>query len=294
MFTRLIAFVAALHLALVQIAAAGGMGYPGSGAVTPTTEISVFGQDFTVVQTETLGTTEEHSFYVDGKGWVEASDLAVGDQVVRHDAGDGLAGFLTVKAVTLEAERQDTYNFEVAETHTYFVGLLAALVHNNCSPTDLLNNGGRHLDPDTIIGAYGNKFVRNGDGTYTNVGPASQAEIAASGVTVRPNPAPADWPEVNGALKDASNAADAALAGKGKINYGIGSFDYAQTMAMGEAWVGPGYRVTSNGFLVSADGLRQFRPPSYKPQLGKIQANFEQRLPGSTKWGSNGHVDVVP
>ena len=74
----------------------------------------------------------------------------------------------------------------------------------------------------------------------------------------------------------------------------MGTFNNAQTMAMGEAWVGPGYRITSNGFYESADGLRQFRPPSNKDQLGKTQANFEQRLPGATKWGANGHVDVIP
>jgi hypothetical protein len=33
---------------------------------------------------ETLGTTEEHPFYVDGKGWVEAADLTASDLVVSH------------------------------------------------------------------------------------------------------------------------------------------------------------------------------------------------------------------
>ncbi|MCZ7451148.1 hypothetical protein O8B93_26625 [Agrobacterium rhizogenes] len=103
-----------------------------------------------------------------------------------------------------------------------------------------------------------------------------------------------DWSLLGGALREAANSASAALQGKGKINFGMGSFNEKQTMAMGEAWVGPGYRITSNGYYESADRLRQFRPPSYKDKLGKIQANFEQRLPGQLKWGSNGHVDVVP
>jgi hypothetical protein len=80
---------------------------------------------------------------------------------------------------------------------------------------------------------------------------------------------------------------------QGKINYGMGSFDNEQTLVMGTAWVGPNYRITSKGLWESSDGLRQFRPPTYKPQLGKFQANFEQRLPNQSKWGSNGHVDVV-
>lgn len=62
---------------------------------------------------------------------------------------------------------------------------------------------------------------------------------------------------------------------------------------MGEAWVGPGYRVASDGkTLVSADGLRQYRPPSFKPSLEKVQANFESRPPGLTQWQSNAHLDI--
>lgn len=90
----------------------------------------------------------------------------------------------------------------------------------------------------------------------------------------------ADWPQLNGALREAANWASLALQGKGKINFGMGTFDTRQTMAMGEAWVGPGYHVTSTGFYESADGLSAFRSPSYRDKLGKFQANFEQRLPG--------------
>lgn len=64
---------------------------------------------------------------------------------------------------------------------------------------------------------------------------------------------------------------------------------------LGKAWVGEGYTVSSNGkILISKDGLRQYRPPSYKPNQGKSQANFEQRFPNQTsnKWQSNGHLDI--
>ncbi|SCB38879.1 Haemagluttinin repeat-containing protein [Rhizobium hainanense] len=150
--------------------------------------------------------------------------------------------------------------------------------------------------PDSVAGLP-EKYVRVIDnaGNVVIVGPNGETyrDIAAAQLaavtTIR-----TDWPELSGSLREASNAASAALAGKGKINYGIGSFNSEQTMVMGEAWVGPGYRTTSSGYYESADGLRQFRPPSFKPQLGKTQANFEQRLPGQTKWGANGHVDVIP
>lgn len=85
-------------------------------------------------------------------------------------------------------------------------------------------------------------------------------------------------------------------AAKGKGNFGIGSGTREQAEAMGKAWVGEGYKVASDGkTLISADGLKQYRPPSYKPRLDKTQANFEQRFPGqqSNRWQSNGHLDIT-
>jgi filamentous hemagglutinin len=58
-------------------------------------------------------------------------------------------------------------------------------------------------------------------------------------------------------------------------------------------WVGNGAKVASDGkTLVSADGLRQYRPPEFKPNLGKVQANFEARQQSFGQWLSNGHLDV--
>jgi hypothetical protein len=45
--------------------------------------------------------------------------------------------------------------------------------------------------------------------------------------------------------------------------------------------------------MLSADRLRQYRPPSYKPSQGKWQANFEQRLVPRGTWQNNGHLDIV-
>ncbi|GAB2204980.1 hypothetical protein ROS1_17960 [Roseibium sp. ROS1] len=124
--------------------------------------------------------------------------------------------------------------------------------------------------------------------------------VAGSGAPQTENIVPnrVDWPELSGSLREAGNSARAALRGEGPINYGMGTFSRDQTLAMGEAWVGPGYRVTSRGYYESADGLRQFRPPSSKPNsqfaTTGVQANFEQRLTPSGAWGANGHVNVTP
>ncbi|MEJ1414883.1 MAG: adhesin, partial [Candidatus Sedimenticola sp. (ex Thyasira tokunagai)] len=85
-------------------------------------------------------------------------------------------------------------------------------------------------------------------------------------------------------------------AAKGKGNFGLGSGSRAEADKLGRAWVGDGYKVASDGkTLVGKDGLRQYRPPSYKGRLGKTQANFEQKFPGQkTKgWQSNGHLDIT-
>jgi filamentous hemagglutinin len=94
-----------------------------------------------------------------------------------------------------------------------------------------------------------------------------------------------------------------AMTGKG--NFGVGSASHADAMRLGNACVGNGSRVASDGrTLVSADGLRTFRPPSAKPKspyaTTGVQANFEtlqrtffngvERL----KVIRNGHLDITP
>jgi hypothetical protein len=54
--------------------------------------------------------------------------------------------------------------------------------------------------------------------------------------------------------------------------------------------------VASDGkTLVSENGLRVYRPASFKPKLGKYQANFEYRVEGQRTGRpiSNGHLDIT-
>jgi RHS repeat-associated protein len=83
-----------------------------------------------------------------------------------------------------------------------------------------------------------------------------------------------------------------AAAGSG--NFGLGSGTMAQAAKAGQEWVGTGYRTASDGTtLVSEDGLRQWRPPSYKPKLDKWQSNFQQRTVPRGPWDDNGHLDIT-
>jgi RHS repeat-associated protein len=76
---------------------------------------------------ETITATPGHPFWVEGTGWVEARDLALGAPV--QTAESGLA---TLSATLSREERTTVYNLEVEGTHTYFVGETKAWVHNAC------------------------------------------------------------------------------------------------------------------------------------------------------------------
>ena len=72
-----------------------------------------------------LETTDEHPLYVDGRGFVKAKEVGIGNSIVTR-AGPA------AKVVAIQADvRQATvYNFTVDEFHTYFVGQNALWVHN--------------------------------------------------------------------------------------------------------------------------------------------------------------------
>ena len=91
--------------------------------------------------------------------------------------------------------------------------------------------------------------------------------------------------EFSGTLRDAA---------RGKGDFGVGSFSAAEANLLGEAWVGPGSTVARGGAAkVSADRLRQFRPPTYKPSQGRAQANLEWRTRPHGKWVANAHIDIL-
>jgi len=94
-----------------------------------------------------------------------------------------------------------------------------------------------------------------------------------------------DWAQLSGMLRDASS---------GKGNFGLGSGTASQAQRAGLAWVGKGYSVASDGkTLLSSDGLRQWRPPAYKPNLDMWQSNFEWRSIPRGQWQGNGHLDIM-
>jgi intein/homing endonuclease len=88
----------------------------------------------------TIRTTDVHPFWVEGKGWTKAGEIATGDQLRTKDGAQ-----LTVVASTTEPQggpimpaalsskphgTMTVYDLEVANTHTFFVSPQKILVHN--------------------------------------------------------------------------------------------------------------------------------------------------------------------
>jgi hypothetical protein len=116
--------------------------------------------------------------------------------------------------------------------------------------------------------------TRDSGGTCPESNSSGAAENSGSG-----------WADLSGVLRDAA---------RGKGNFGIGSATQEEAVAAGRARVGDDATLASDGkTLVSQNGLRQFRPPSYKPFLDKWQANFEWRVAPRGRWLGNGHLDIT-
>lgn len=103
---------------------------------------------------ERIETTEEHPFYVEGRGFVNAGELGIGTSIVTR-AGPNLK----VAKAEKKAQTAKVYNFEVADFHTYFVGSSGVWVHNSCTAELIaldhscdkhVSNLGEFLDLDII------------------------------------------------------------------------------------------------------------------------------------------------
>lgn len=80
---------------------------------------------------ETIETTREHPFWVEGQGWTKAKFLNEGD-LLRDSNGNNI----TINRVDIvplpENQYTIVYNLEVADYHTYYVSNEHILVHNVC------------------------------------------------------------------------------------------------------------------------------------------------------------------
>jgi RHS repeat-associated protein len=74
---------------------------------------------------QTIESTFNHPFWVDGKGWTFVKDLKPGDLLVQSDGNT-----LKIDSIELEHKQATVYNMTVDDFHTYFVSNLGIWVHN--------------------------------------------------------------------------------------------------------------------------------------------------------------------
>jgi intein/homing endonuclease len=92
--------------------------------VTATTQREVDATVEITLEGETIETTAEHPFYT-RKGWKDAADLTLDDEL-KTKKGE----WKFIKKHEFAYQKRKVFNFEVEGWHTYFVGILAWLVHN--------------------------------------------------------------------------------------------------------------------------------------------------------------------
>ena len=91
-----------------------------------------------------IETTDNHPFWVEGRGWVFADELKAGDKLQKADGSH-----LTIDKVefVLLDEPVMVYNFTVADYHTYYVTDLGIWVHNtNCGAKDFKNYSAKEIE----------------------------------------------------------------------------------------------------------------------------------------------------
>lgn len=110
---------------------------------------------------EDIKCTAGHPFYVkEYDKFVAASELKIGETLLLSD---GRCGIIQEIGIEIIPEPETTYNFEVADFHTYYVGANGVLVHNKCgeelrmSKEDAVDYGRRFL---------GDGFEKTGNGIY--------------------------------------------------------------------------------------------------------------------------------
>ena len=157
---------------------------------------------------------------------------------------------------------------------------------------DIANTARAPPSDSANLAVTGTLFSRNGDARAMDGAGTQWVSLNFFGEFIATN-------RVGGSLTDGQRAGilrEASNLPSGNRTL-AGSASRAEATELGQSWVGPGYRTASDGrTLVSADGTRQYRPPSPKPNnphsTTGVQINLETRHPETGRILSNAHVDI--
>jgi YD repeat-containing protein len=127
-----------------------------------------------------IRTTNEHPFYVKGKGWLPLSEIRAGDEIRLEEPG-----WVTVKGVEHTGQWETVYNFRIKDFHTYFVGCdewgFSVWAHNTdcANPNYRVERRGDHI---YLVQHRGNGdwgVVESKGGRTTSVRGDTEAEVFA-------------------------------------------------------------------------------------------------------------------
>ena len=119
---------------------------------------------------EEIVTTVDHPFYVQGRGFVEAGKLLVGDKLL-----DVNGNILLVEKFYIELTEKPVtvYNFQVEDFHTYLVGRLGVLVHNASK-----NYSGKKAETVTKNQENGKKFEKEQFSNLKEAYPEAETQVS--------------------------------------------------------------------------------------------------------------------
>ena len=195
--------------------------------------------------------TPTHCYYVVGKGWTYAKDIAIGDQLKYYNDN-------TVEVTSIQEEQlQDTinvFNLEVEDGHTYFVSENDIWVHNmGCGVNELEAAGTAYtevtgvaeaeltgvntlLQSDLLAGEADVAFLEDTEGgvladsfTTTGIDTSAPTNVSLSG----------RWNNANESMSEFSRDYQTQITGKD-----------------GEVWLQNGVKFDgmNNGALIDAKG----------------------------------------
>ena len=131
------------------------------------------------VNGETLTCTPEHPFYSPVKGWTSACDLRAGDILVMLNGE-----YVVVEQVQHELleSPETTYNFEVEDYHTYYVGKYSILAHNACDNLKKISTDGEARKVASQLGYSPTKEISHGQKVFVNPKASSKMRYIARDV----------------------------------------------------------------------------------------------------------------
>jgi uncharacterized protein RhaS with RHS repeats len=125
--------------------------------------------------------TDDHPFYVIDKGWKTTIELTVGDKIETDRNAP-----MEVVSVIDEKRRALTYNFTVADFHTYYVTKHNVLVHNcNIAAANKADNLAKGV-PESALGPSGKPKINvKKHSSLKKSKDAAQARAGKGGTTVK-------------------------------------------------------------------------------------------------------------